>query len=125
MCLYIDRKATENFKRNNRYKKVTVYKDVIFEFGSIVTRFQVAKVKPGFLISDSSYIPGLNENINGGVIHAYTKNKKRRKHSPIFRMKCWAYASDFIAKGQCEDICFKKIFIPKSEYDKAKKCLIY
>jgi len=112
MCLIINKSATARYKsRHKNKKRVYVYKEIVYcDDDKFYTPYQSAVVYDGFFKANK-VSKDYHKNtpcIYGGAIHCYRKPNK-------LYAKCWAYMSDFIAVGYHNHICFKKIFIPKSE----------
>lgn len=123
MCLTVQNTILPKIKKNGR---ITVYKMVDKRDGKIVTPFQGRKVNSGWLRAGNGRIPKnirFDDEIEAGAIHCL-ENKKEAKERAAndgsFLLECEAYAKDFIARGQYNDLAFKKIYISKKQLDKIK-----
>ncbi len=125
MCLIIIPEKTQRYRK--KYKptdKIVIYKKVDVQRGfnpnKIYCRsfYQRIKYHGGWMKADRITVcDGMVYN----SIHAYLrkrKNKGMRYNSYI--LKCWAYAKDLVAVGEY-GIAFSKIWVPKSEIDRAIK----
>ncbi len=123
MCLYRNVNFTEKFKQRNKNKReIIIWKVVSRSLNNsskfkYVTPCRYTNVNAGWFKGVGKINQG--EEINGGVIHAFTNRQDARNYydkcSYEKVIKCKALMKDLIAVGNNRDVCFTKIWIPKEE----------
>ena len=126
MCLSVNPIMTKQFKiycKRKNIKEIVVWKvlekcrsltDNKVLYRSIFGGFN--DIKAGWLKADGSL--SKSGSIDTGAIHVLrTRELARNFHRPgEIIIRCRALIKDFIATNGCQDeMCFKKIWIPKSE----------
>ncbi len=122
MCLYVDVDAEEQFRKRHKNKKEiivwkVVNKKIIYEYSEYTSLYRFTLIVGGWLKAKGKL--KCKDIVNGGAIHVYINRKYARgcrdPWSDEKIIKCKALMKDLIAVGNNRDVCFTKIWIPKSE----------
>ncbi len=134
MCLYVDKKATEKFKKKNKGKRIVVWKIINkrkeFRMGKQVytTCFRQTILNNGWFKADKKPVIEKHVNHNNfgtterdNVTHGIHVWKSRNiARECVFDsnervIRCEALVKDLVAIGDCDDMVFSKIWIPKEQ----------
>lgn len=125
MCLKINDTLTAKRKKQTtgfRYLYKLVTKSIVYNGDNwLKTPYQNTKIKPGWFLADKVHIrSGGDGKFVDNSIHVFNslaeaEDRKVMSFDRIMKVKC--YNKDFVACNNT-DSAYKKIFIPKSEYDK-------
>lgn len=129
MCLYNNKEDVIKFLKESKRKKkkfVWCYKRVILKYDNsgllhFVTPYQRTKISPGWFISNSrrKKYSLKNEEIGRGI-HVFNSKTERWLNRIYLKVK--AYIKDLIGvDNHFGELCFKKIHISKTEYNKVLK----
>lgn len=122
MCLYIDNSQKITWPKYGKGFKV-FWKKFYFYGSRITGYYQVSySYNHGWNFPTTLYVDKSKKIISGGCFHVYT-NRYVNMYTKIINpelLPVICHKDDLIALGSHNDAVFKKIYIPKYDYDKYK-----